>query len=134
MPDFQNSFSYNWFEQVWNNSQEEAIDALVAENATIAGLNDELRGPEGFRNFYQSFRNDFDQVHVTVTDVINYEDGEEAFCNVTALHRASGRQVNFDGSCRVMIVDGQITEAYNNFDFATMNQQLANEIVTVNQH
>ena len=72
----QESFSYKWFDRVWNNSQEEAIDLMVDENATIIGLNDELRGPAGFKTFYHSFRNDFDQIYVTVTIVVALDDGE----------------------------------------------------------
>ena len=121
----QESFSYKWFDRVWNNSQEEAIDLMVDENAIIIGLNDELRGPAGFKTFYHSFRNDFDQIYVTVTSVVALDDGEEVYCNVRAVHKDSGQPVNFNGKCRMKIAGGKIQEAENEFDFAVMTQQIA---------
>ena len=125
MSELQNSFSYKWFDLVWNKSQEHAIDLLVDEDAIILGLNDDLHGPAGFKNFYHSFRNEFEQILVTVTRVDSFDDGEITHCNVKAVHKNSNQHVDFNGKCRLKIANGKITEALNEFDFETMTKQIA---------
>ncbi|HEY0355879.1 MAG TPA: ester cyclase [Flavisolibacter sp.] len=125
MSELQNTFSYQWFQNVWNESREEYIDQMVDGSAIITGLQEELTGPSGFKVFYYGFRNGFDKIFVTVTSVISHDDGEEAFCHVTAVHKASGRPVDFTGKCRLKLSGNKIIEATNDFDFATMNEQIS---------
>jgi predicted ester cyclase len=40
------------------------------------------------------------------------------------MHKASGQTVNFTGQTTIKVNDGKITEAWNNFDFLSMHQQL----------
>ena len=53
------TLAHEWFEEVWNKSQINAIDRLLASDAVAHGLFDEhgqeLRGPAGFRPFFLQF-------------------------------------------------------------------------------
>lgn len=124
-----------WFEEVWNKGRAEAIDEMFAPEAVAHGLTDqagnELRGPEAFKPFFQSFRNAFPDIQVSVEDAITEGDKIAARCVVKATHTGEGvglaptdRQVEFNGICIVRVKDGKIAEAWNTFDFRTMFQQL----------
>jgi steroid delta-isomerase-like uncharacterized protein len=124
-----------WFEEVWNKGREEAVDELFAEEGVANGLVDEsgqaLRGPEGFKPFFRRFREAFPEMEVTVEETISEGDRVAARCTVRGSHRgdslgftATDRPVEFTGICIVRISQGKIVEAWNNFDFMAMFQQL----------
>jgi steroid delta-isomerase-like uncharacterized protein len=124
-----------WFEEVWNKGRAEAIDELFADGAVAHGLagagGEGLRGPEGFRPFFQRFREDFPDIEVVVEDTVAEGDKVAARCSVRGRHQsnklgyaATNQPVDFTGICIVRIADGKIVEAWNNFDFMTMFQQI----------
>jgi steroid delta-isomerase-like uncharacterized protein len=124
-----------WFEEVWNKGRAEAIDEMFAEDGVAHGLSDAtgepLRGPAGFRPFFNSFREAFPDIEVVVEDVIAEGDKLAARCSVRARHqgdtlgfRATGRPMEITGMVFIRARDGKIVEAWNNFDFMAMFQQL----------
>ncbi|HYE14316.1 MAG TPA: ester cyclase [Pyrinomonadaceae bacterium] len=124
-----------WFEEVWNKGRSDAIDEMFAEEGVAHGLADasgaELRGPAHFREFHRSFRDAFPDICVTVEDVIAEGDLVTGRCSVCGVHRGAGlgfdateRPVEFTGISIVRVRDGKIVEAWNNFDFLAMFQQL----------
>jgi steroid delta-isomerase-like uncharacterized protein len=124
-----------WFEEVWNNGRADAIDELFAEDGVAHGLADasgeELRGPANFRVFHQRFREAFPGIEVVVEDAISEGDKVAARCTVRAKHEgdslgfaATNRAVEFTGMTFARVREGQIVEAWNNFDFMAMFQQL----------
>jgi steroid delta-isomerase-like uncharacterized protein len=124
-----------WFEEVWNKGRAEAIDEMFAEEGTAHGLADDtgapLRGPANFKTFHSKFREAFPDIEVTVEDVITEGDRVAARCSVRASHQsdslgfaATGRGVEFTGMTFARVADGKIVEAWNNFDFMAMFQQL----------
>jgi predicted ester cyclase len=119
-----------WFDEVWNNGNKDALDELLAEDVIAHGLYPEghPQGIASFKLFYDDFRSQLGNIHVTVEDVIAQDDIESALCNVTATHIPSGKQVSFGGSCYAKIKDGKIVQAWNNFDFLKMYQQIGLEL------
>ena len=124
-----------WLEEVWTKGRAEAIDELFAEEGVAHGLADEsgaeLRGPTGFKPFHQRFREAFPEIEVVVEDTVSEDDKVAARCTVRGRHRgdslgfkATDSPVEFEGICIVRISDGKIAEAWNNFDFMSMFQQL----------
>jgi steroid delta-isomerase-like uncharacterized protein len=124
-----------WFEEVWNKGREEAIDELFDEKGVAHGLADEkgepLRGAAGFKPFFRRFREAFPEIEVTVEDTVSEGDRVAARCTVRGAHRgdslglaATNRPVEFTGISIVRISGGKIVEAWNNFDFMAMFQQL----------
>ncbi len=124
-----------WFEEVWNRGREEAIDELFDDEGLAHGLADEsgaaLRGPTGFKPFFRRFREAFPEIEVFVEDTVSEGDKVAARCTVRGRHRgdtlgfkATDSPVEFDGICIVRIRNGKIVEAWNNFDFMSMFQQL----------
>ncbi|HEV2880507.1 MAG TPA: ester cyclase [Pyrinomonadaceae bacterium] len=124
-----------WFEEVWNKGREEAIDELFAEDGIAYGLADEtgapLRGASGFKPFFRNFRSAFPDIEVVVEDTIAEGDRVAARCTVRATHAgdslgfaATQKPMEITGMTIVRVRDGQIVEAWNNFDFMGMFQQL----------
>ena len=129
------AFIRRWFEEVWNKGREEAIDEMFAEDGVAYGLADEtgapLRGASGFKPFFRNFRGAFPDIEVTVEDTIAEGDRVAARCTVRATHAgdtlgmaATQKPMEITGICIVRISDGKIVEAWNNFDFMSMFQQL----------
>lgn len=124
-----------WFEEVWNKGRADAIDEMFAEDGIAHGLADasgaELRGPAHFREFHGRFREAFPGIEVVVEDAISEGDKVAARCTVRAKHEgdslgfaATNRPVEFTGMTFARVRDGKIVEAWNNFDFMAMFQQL----------
>jgi steroid delta-isomerase-like uncharacterized protein len=129
------AFIRRWFDEVWNKGSEEAVDEMMSDECVANGLADESgqapRGPAGFKPFFRKFRESFPNIEVVVEDVIAEGDKVTARCSVRGHHRgdslgfaATQQPVEFTGMTIVRIRDGKIVEAWNNFDFMTMFQQL----------
>jgi steroid delta-isomerase-like uncharacterized protein len=126
---------HRWFEEVWNKGREEAIDELFSDEGIAHGLvgenGQELRGPAEFISFFRKFRGAFPDIQVTIEDCITEGDKAAVRCRVQASHTgeglgiaATGRPVEFEGMSIVRVREGKIVEAWNNFDFMSLNQQI----------
>jgi len=126
MRDVTTTLCYRWFHEVWNQNQEQTIDELLSPDSHAHGLNpdNEPKGIEGFKIFYNNFKGQFHDIYVDVLDVISQDDMEFAHTDVTAIHTETGKQVKFSGTCLVRIENGKIAEAWNHYDFLNMYQQL----------
>jgi steroid delta-isomerase-like uncharacterized protein len=135
MSDENRALIHRWFEEVWNKGRAEAIDEMFAEDGIANGLADEsgepLRGPSGFKPFFQRFREAFPNLEVIVEDTVAEGDKIAARCRVRGTHKgdslgvaATNNEIEFTGICIVRIKDGKIAEAWNNFDFQSMSRQI----------
>jgi steroid delta-isomerase-like uncharacterized protein len=124
-----------WFEEVWNKGRADAIDEMFAADGIGHGLSADpakpLRGPENFKIFQAQFREAFPDIIVTVEDAVAEGDKIAARCSVRGKHTgdslgfaATHAPTEFTGITIVRVRDGQIVEAWNNFDFMRMYQQL----------
>ena len=124
-----------WFKEVWNEKNEQAIDRLMAPESVVHGLggtaDSPLRGPDAFKQVFHTFHNALDNIQVTVEKTL--VDGEfcTALCRVRGQHRGEGfggpptdRDVDFTGVVIARVRDGKLVEGWNSFDFLSMYQQL----------
>lgn len=135
MTEQHDTLAHRWFEEVWNKGRAEAIDEMFACEGIAHGLADqegkELCGPEGYKPSFESFRNAFPDIRVIVEDTVTEGDKVAARCRVEGTHTGeglgfapTGRRVEFTGMTIIRVKDGKIVEAWNNFDFMTMFQQV----------
>jgi len=135
MSDANKALINKWFNEVWNNCDAAAIDEMVTDDLIIHGLTDaqgkEITGKDNFKAFHAQFCNAFPNLNVDVEDVIAEGDRVVARCRVSAKHTGdalglapTNADVNFSGIAIVRVSNGKIVEAWNNFDFLKMNQQL----------
>jgi len=133
-PEYDN-LAHRWFDEVWNKGRIEAIDEMLDCDGIAHGLADEngkeICGPEMFKPFFTNFRGAFPDIEITIEDTIVEGDKIAVRCSVRATHAGDGiglaptnKPVAFTGMCIMRTKDGKILEAWNNFDFMTMFQQL----------
>ena len=124
-----------WFEEVWNKGRVEAVDEMLGANAIVHGLSDDsgnpLIGPASFKPFHEKFREAFPDIIVKLDDLIAEGDKVAVRCSVQGKHQgrslgfdATQAPVGFTGMVIVRIDEGKIIEAWNNFDFMKMYQQI----------
>jgi predicted ester cyclase len=121
-----------WFQQVWNETREDAIDALMSPDGKVYGLGgDVIVGPAGFKPFHRALCSALTDFKVEVLQTVAQDDRVAAYCRVTARHsgdglggQATGKTVDFYGTTICRVQDGRIAEGWNTFDFLTMYQQL----------
>jgi hypothetical protein len=115
----------NFFKRVWLDVDASAIDEMFKPDGTASGLGDQvLIGPEGFKVFHNSLCTLLKNINTTIDKCIEEGDWISVLINIDAQVKTSGQSVSFSGSCYGKIVDGIITEAYNNIDFMGLFCQL----------
>lgn len=114
-----------WYDEVWNNAKENAIDELLDENAIIHGLDTDKgqKGPVAFKPFYKTLRETLPSVSIKLEPIVKSDDIEAAHCFVSAKD-AEGKDVSFSGLTIARFKDGKIVEGWNGFDFVPLYQQL----------
>jgi len=127
-----------WFDEVWNQGRESAIDEMVAPEAVVHGLygpdGKEVVGVESFKAMYRAFHSALSDIHVAmeeIEEIVEQGAMSVARCVVTATHTGDGlgksprgNRVTFTGMTMARERDGKIVEGWNNFDFATMYQMM----------
>ena len=114
------AFVRRWFDEVWNQGREEAVDEMLAEHAVGHGVGDTpIRGPADFRPYLRAFRSAVRDLHVDVEDVISEGDRVAVRCS-GRLTFADGRTVNLDGGGFIRLENGKIVEAWNQWNYLDM--------------
>jgi steroid delta-isomerase-like uncharacterized protein len=119
---------HQWFDRVWNQGLEEAIDEMLTDDIVAHGLVDAqgntIHDKETFKSYFRGFRGAFPDINVKVESTVAEGDRVVALCRVTATHSgpqlgiaATDQPVEFTGMCMLRIQDGKIAEAWNSFDF-----------------
>ena len=123
-----------WFDEVWNRRLRVSIDELMSPECVVYGLAEgqgPVHGREGFIPFFERFVSAFPDIRITVDEVIAEGATTVARIRATAIHTGDGlgiaathRPVNLTGIVWARWRDGQIVEAWNEFDALGMMQQL----------
>ena len=131
MPEYP-SLLHRWFDEVWNQKREEAIDEMMTEDVVIHGLGAEpIVGRENFKPFFRQFSSAIPDIHVTVEDVVTEGDKMSCRCTVRGTHTGEGlgfaptnQAVEFTGGGLCIVKDGKFQEVWNEFDFMRMHTQM----------
>ena len=123
-----------WFEQVWNQQSEEAIDEMFAPGGKAYGFpepNSVLVGPESFKTIHRLFLGAFPNLHITVQEIIC--EGDRVAVAWTATMTHLGEHLGFaptlkketlDGSSFLTVGDHQILEGRNYMEMQALIQRL----------
>lgn len=121
-----------WFDEVWNQGREAAIDRLFPVDAVAHGLpGGPIQGPGAFRGVFHAFRGAFPDIRIDVDHTIAAGNSIAAHVRVTGTHGggtlglpATGRRIDIQGMIMATVTHGQVRECWNCFDFLTMYQQI----------
>src|SRR5215212_11396333 len=104
---------------------------LAAAGVGSALPGGQIRGPAAFKTYQRALLSAYPDLRVIVEDTITEGDKVAARCRVTGVHQGEGlgltvtnKPVEFTGMCMLRLKDGKITEAWNEFNFMEMYQQL----------
>jgi steroid delta-isomerase-like uncharacterized protein len=127
--------AYAWFQRVWNEGDESAIDELCGADSIAHGLptpdGQPMRGPAAFKPFFHKFRCAFSDLKVTIRQTVTEGDMCAVYCEVEGIHSsdsigipATNCRVSFTGMTLIRVKGGQIQEGWNSYDFLSLYQQL----------
>ena len=119
-----------FFEQVWNQGREEAIDRFIAENA---GGNDPDfgMGREGFKQQWRKWRDAFPDIHFAIEEIIAEGDTVVARWTLTGTQSGpflgiapTGRTIRVGGISMDHLRDGVLVSGFDGWDNLGLRQQL----------
>ena len=123
-----------WFEEVWNQGCEAAIDELLSPQGVgfgLAAIETEVHGPPEFKPFVRNFRNAFPDMHFVIEDMVAEGDKVAVRLRVTGTHKggglgfpATGRKIDITAITIIQFAGGQLVHGWNNWDQLGMLQQL----------
>jgi steroid delta-isomerase-like uncharacterized protein len=120
-------------DEVWTEGRLEVIDELIADDfvTTVVGAPEQIRGPQGFREFVAMYRKAFPDLRITVDEQI--AEGETVVTRWTATGTnegelmgmpASGKQATTAGININRVAGGKLVEGWGLFDQLGLLQQI----------
>lgn len=120
----------NFFEQIWNQKDESAIDRFIPENAQ-GNDPDFGAGREGFRGQWRQWIAAFPDLHFEIVDMIAEGDKVLTRWVLTGTHQGeyldaapTGRQIRVEGMSLDRIEDGWVAEGFDGWDNYGFRKQL----------
>jgi predicted ester cyclase len=123
-----------WFEQVWNQKSEAAIDEMFSPQGKSHGFPDAdsvLVGPEAFKAIHRTFCGAFPDLHIDVEDIVAEGDRVAVRWRVSMTHLgdhlgfpSTGRKGTLDGSSFLIVKDNIIVEGWNQMNLQALLQKL----------
>ncbi|MGH2535082.1 MAG: ester cyclase [Thermomicrobiales bacterium] len=119
-----------FFEEVWNQADETAIDRYIAEQA--AGNDPDFgAGREAFRAQWRKWHAAFPDLHFQIDDLVAEGNKVVTRWTLTGTHRgefmgipATGHAIRVAGTSLDRIEHGQIQEGFDGWDALGLRQQL----------
>lgn len=134
MSEDKKNFVRRWFEVVWNQKDEAAIDEMFGAQSKSHGfpdLDSVLVGPAEFKAVHRRFCGAFPDLKVTLDDVIAEGNVVAVRWHADATHlgdhlgiSATGRKAKIVGSSFLTISGGQTIEGWNQMDMAGLIRRL----------
>ncbi len=118
-------------EEVYSQGHLAVVDELVASDFVIHTPSEEIRGPEGTKQFVAALRTAFPDIHFTVEDQIAEGDMVVTRWTARGTHTGefqglppTGKQVRLAGTDIDRIADGKAVECWANVDELGLMRQL----------
>ncbi|WP_420587181.1 ester cyclase [Ruegeria sp.] len=114
-----------WYSEVWENGNLDAIDQYFAADTMAEGLIPEMQvGADDFRDLVMAFRHVLGDIKVELPKIIEEDDWVSAILHVSTTRADNGAPLKATGSVIARVKDGRMVEAYNQFDFVSLFEQL----------
>jgi hypothetical protein len=125
-----------WFQRVWSEEDEAAIDEMFVKDGRAVGLGAQTRiggsdfrehemlGPDEFKGFQRALLGLVRDVKINITHHMTCDEWLCALCVFEGVSRETGEPIKMTGTVYGRFSDDQIIEAFNHFDFLSLFQQL----------
>ena len=120
-------------DEIWSEGHLDVIDELIADNfvATVVGAPEQIRGPQGFREFVVMYRTAFPDLRITIDDQVVEGETIVTRWTATGTHEgelmkipATGKQATTAGININRISGGKLVEGWGLFDQLGLLQQI----------
>ena len=118
-------------EEVFNQGNLDVADELWNENHIAHVPPDEIKGPEGMKQFASQFRNSFPDIKMTIEDLIAEGDMVVARQTATGTHKGefqgiapTEKEVTITATVITRVVNGKFVESWTNMDSLGLMVQL----------
>ena len=113
-----------WFKRVWSDEDERAIHEIFVPGGDTHGVvSKSVIGPDEFAVFHRQFLKQFSNVDIQILQHIEDKDWIATRVKLSAIVKASGKNIETSGQMMTKIADGKILEAHNSLDFVTFFEQ-----------
>lgn len=128
-----NTELYRRLIDAFNQDDLDAVDDIVSDDVVVheAGQHGLLRGPEGVKEFFRTYRTAFPDAHIEIDEILSEGDVVAARWTGTGTHdgelmgiEPTGRDVSVMGMEMYRGRDGELVEGWGVFDLVGMLQQV----------
>ena len=117
-------FIEEWFDGLYHQRRSEIIEERFHKNGIAYGIGGkQLKGPNGFRSFYEPFIAAYPKIRIDIEDLVVTGKRVAVRCKAN-IENTSGQNGMLEGMAFVTIDNGQMTEAWNSWDFMTLFTQM----------
>jgi len=123
-----------WYDQVWNQKDSSAIDAMFSANGESHGFPEPdsvLIGPAAFKQIHATFCGAFPDLHIALDDIICEGNHVAIRWTSTMTHLgdhfgfpASRKKAYLSGSSFLIIENGMITDGWNFMEMQALLESL----------
>lgn len=134
MPDNNRELVERWFERVWNQKSEAAIDEMFSPQGKVYGFPEPdsvVAGPAAFKNLHRDFCGAFPDLYITLDEMVAEGDVVAVRWHVDATHKgdhlgfpATGKKATLTGTSFLKIQQGMILDGWNQMDMAGLFRRL----------
>lgn len=115
----------SWYNEVWVNGNVDAIPDYFQQDMLATGVVPEMQvGADDFAELVMAFRAHVDKIEVEMPIVVDQDDWISAFLKVRMIRADTDAPVEVTGQVMARYKNGKIVEAYNQFDFVSLFEQL----------
>lgn len=115
----------NWYSEVWEKGNTDAIDQFFAAETLAEGLIPEMQvGADDFRDLVTAFRHVLGEITVELPKIIENGNWVSAILNVKTFRADNGAPLEVTGQVMARFKDNRMVEAYNHFDFISFFEEL----------
>jgi len=120
-----------WFEVVWNRGRRGAIAELLSPNVVIHDAGEDSVGIEPYLLFFDRMHDTFSDIHIDVEEILSEYDKAYIRWTCRAKHTGfgfsippTGAEVRITGLSVIHVEEGQVVEAWQNWDMLGMMEQI----------
>ncbi|WP_146343937.1 ester cyclase [Phaeobacter marinintestinus] len=114
-----------WYDEVWVHGNLDAIDKFFVPDLVATGIVPEMQmGRDDFQDLVVAFRAHVGEIDVRLPKTVEHDDWLAAFLHVHTTRADNGAPIEVTGQVMARFEGDQIVEAYNQFDFVSLFEQL----------